>query len=495
MGWDWLDRPAVALAGLTLTLLCVIPPDGVLSDNEEDYFLLGLRSVSALSGSAATAVFDHAPHRFLADHLLGWLIAGVGFGGAQIVARTLAATAYAIALRAAFRRFDLGTLDAVLVLVVFVRLGQTLFGGEWLFNGIEAKVPAYCLVLAGLALVLAERSLAAAAVLFAAATYCHFLVGTFWFAAAMLLRLLDGRRQLGRVAVASSLFAVLVAPLLGVIAWTRLAAEGVVVAADTPSPDVIYALLRAPHHTAPFIDAATFLAQWLPGYLMAAGMLAGCLVSARSPEAGRLRAPALWLAALTGYLFLALIPAFADRHSAVLGKFYLFRPAALVLLLWLALALAFAKALAGRRAVVLTRLALALVAPLFLLDAALRVAGDRHARARSETSALTQFLAATPQSVVLVDPQLEFLFLDFERRSGHPTLVMWKFMPTSAPEIVEWYRRSRFRDAVFAKGCAGESRYPIDFLLTTPERAPAVAESCGPVVLTSGRVALLQRRR
>jgi hypothetical protein len=80
--------------------------------------------------------------------------------------------------------------------VIFALMGQTLFGGEWLFNDHEAKVAAYVLVLAGLAMALDGRPFAAA-VLCAAATYFHFLVGGFWFLAHTLLLLIEDPRGTG----------------------------------------------------------------------------------------------------------------------------------------------------------------------------------------------------------------------------------------------------------------------------------------------------------
>jgi hypothetical protein len=492
---DRLNRPAAMAAALVPVLLCLIPPDGALTDNEEDYFQLAARSVAAAPPSPLSAVFDSAQHRVVIDHLLGWLIALTGFGGAQIVTHTLAALAYALALAAVFRRLALDALDAVLVVVVFAVSGQALFGGEWLFDGFEAKVAAYVCVLFGLAGTLRGARLAGTALLFALATYCHFLVGLFWFFAAMALRLLGERRERRAVMAATGLFLLLVAPLLYLIAWTRLAAEAPAAAAGMPTADVIYAIIRAPHHLSPFVDAAGFRAHWLPGYLLAAIMLAAALLVPRLPGAAELATPARWLALLLAYLFLALAAAFFDRDSGHLGKLYLFRPAALVLLLWLALAMAALGRLGTRHWLAARLIALALLAPSFVLTAAGRVAAELDAQAGTEEAALAAFLArsAAPGSLVVIDPAIEYSFLDFERRTGLPALVLWKFMPTTEAEIGEWYRRVNFRERLFADGCAGTDAYPVAFLLATPEHAAALARSCGPVVYASARLALVRR--
>ncbi|HUH85911.1 MAG TPA: DUF6798 domain-containing protein [Stellaceae bacterium] len=485
-----LGRNAAAVAALFLVLLCLMPPDGVLSDNEENYFQLALQRVSA--APADTAVFDSSHHRFLADHLLGALVALAGFAGAQVIARSLAALAYAAALAALFRRLGLRALDAILAVVIFALLGQTLFGGEWLFGGAEAKVPAYVLVIAGLVLTLDGKRLGAA-LLFAAATYFHFLVGIFWFGAAMLLAVIEEPRALRSALAVSGVFSLLVAPLLGWIAWSRFA----VPAPDPslPTPDILYSFIRAPHHMAPFIDWPSFRDHWLEGYLLAVGMLVAALVMMHLGEETRLRRLALWLALLIGYLVAALAASFVDRRTGVLGKFYLFRPAALLLLLWLAAALAALVRLLRGQWPGLRVIALALVMPAFLLDAATRVVDEIEGQASQapEKRALAHYLRANApaDALVLIDPALDFDFLDFERRTGHPMLVTWKFDPTTDPEIQEWYRRMEFRKAIFAEGCAGRSAYRVDFLLTTAAHASALAD-CGPVVFRTGDRVLLR---
>jgi hypothetical protein len=142
--------------------------------------------------------------------------------------------------------------------------------------------------------------------------------------------------------------------------------------------------------------------------------------------------------------------------------------------------------------------ALAVLLPMFLMGTVDRVRADRgHAALGPEKDALAAALAerAAPGSVVLIDPQLEWSYLDFERRTGHPSLVAFKFMPTNDPQIVEWYRRMEFRRTLFEQGCTAGAAYPVDFLLTTPEHAAALTASCGPVVYATDKLALLRRAR
>jgi hypothetical protein len=493
--WRGVARAVGGIFALLLLLLCLIPPTGVLSDNEEDYFQLAAHSVAPATVPPDTAVFDASPHRAASEFLLGHLIAAVGFEHAQMIARAGAALLYAVTLWLLFRAFALGALDSVLVVTLFALMGQTLFGGEWLFSGFEAKVLAYILVALGLALTIGGRNYLVIALVFAFATYFHFLVGGFWFAAAMLLRLCEGRPAVARVAGACAVFALAVAPLVAVIAEMRWSAPAVA-AIDGATPDMIYSLIRAPHHAQPFVDGADFIAQWLPGYLLAGAMLAAALFMRRTADRARGRAVALWLALLFLYLFAALVVSAFDRDSGHLGKFYLFRPASLLLLLWLAAAVGFVGALAPRHMREVKALALALTLPALLLAAGHRIAGDVAGRGvwAKEKRGLAAFLARTPQhGLVLIDPALEFSFLDFERMSGHPMLVAWKFDPTNDPDLEEWYRRIEFRKALFDQGCGASPAYPVAFLLATPEHAAKLAPSCGKPLYATDRLALIPR--
>ena len=491
------EHPVLSTLILLALLLCLLPPDGVLSDNEENYFQLGAQFVSsAAPPSTYTAVFDGSWHRVVSDLLLGGLVHVVGYGAAQIIARALAALAYAMALRALFRRFGLSTIDAVLVVVIFALMGQTLIGGEWLFKGYEAKVAAYGLVLAGLAMALDGRGYAAA-LLFAAATYFHFQVGIFWFFATAAFALIAERSQWRHLLRPALLFGFLAAPILALIAATRMLGQPVAIDPALPPPDVIYSIIRAPHHTAPFLSLENFLSQWLRGLMLAGGMLAVCVAVRASAREARLTELATWLALLLTYLFLALVPSFLDRHAGMLGKFYLFRPSSLILLLWLALVLAWLSHIALLHQTTLKSLALLLVLPPFLLNAGNGIADDlaRSGDLGTDKRAVIDILAheAAPDAVVLIDPALDLAFLDFERLSGHPMLVSWKFNPTGDKELLEWQRRMEFRRTVFADGCSSPMRYPVGFLVAQPEHATALAKICGPIIYSGKGVTLLRR--
>ena len=139
---------------LAVVLLSLIPPHGLLSENEENYFALAERFVAGSAWPQETAVFDASPHRALSDGTLGALVSAIGYTPAQIVARLLTVAGYALVLPPLFSVLALSALDAAVVVMSMALLGQDIVGGEWLFSGYEAKVAAYILVLWALHLVL-----------------------------------------------------------------------------------------------------------------------------------------------------------------------------------------------------------------------------------------------------------------------------------------------------------------------------------------------------
>ncbi len=495
-----LSSPARALAGtaaLAAVLLSLIPPDGVLSANEEDYFALAARFVGGSASPETTAVFDSSRHRILSDATLGSMVWLIGHAPAQIVTRLVAVAGYTLVLPALFGVFALSAFDTAIAVMAMALMGQDIVGGEWLFGDYEAKVAAYILVLSALRLVFVRERLTTVAMLMALATYFHFLVGGFWFVAAMALRLLD-RRDLRQVAAAVGLYLLLVIPLFAVIAWFRLADNSVSLATDVPPPDVIYSIIREPHHQSPFLSWVYFRDQWLPGYIMALPMLGSCIWLAHTGNVRRLRVTAAWLAGQLAYLFLILGPKFLDRSSGVLGKFYLFRPSSLIELLWLMLALAFVVNVASHRAWLMRVTLLATIGPAFcyvqggrlMRDVATKPFAGEKALIVSAVQQLT-----SPGDVVLIDPDAETDWLDFERRTGRPTWVTWKFAPTNDAELITWYRRMEARAAVFSQGCGvdvGLARRT--FLLATTATASRLSRSCGPELFRAAPWVLLQTR-
>jgi hypothetical protein len=115
---------------LVLVLILLLPPHGILSDNEENYFALAERFVDGSAWPGTTAIFDASRHRMLSDVTLGSLVSTVGFVSAQVLTRLLAIVGYMLTLPALFRVFGLSALDAALAVMAMALVGQDIIGGE-----------------------------------------------------------------------------------------------------------------------------------------------------------------------------------------------------------------------------------------------------------------------------------------------------------------------------------------------------------------------------
>jgi len=475
-----------------------MPSNGLLTDNEEDYFQLAERFVAGAATPPDSAVFDSSPHRALNELLLGGLVVAIGYERAQIIARLVLIAAFATLLCALFDLFGLSPIDGAIVLAAFGLLRQQIMGDEWLFYGYEAKVAAYAFVMAGLVAIIARRRSWTGVLLFAVATYLHFLVGIFWCHAALLWRVIEDRSALKSAIIKAACFWLAVSPLIAVIEWKRWIVDAAIpVPPGLLSPDYIYSILREPWHAAPFVSRQSFITSWLAGCILGGGMFVGALAIAGTATEARLRATARWLALLLVYLFAALALCYLYRRTGVLGKFYPFRPSSLLLLIWLTAVLAWLNELVLYRYALRLKLVVgALVIPPFLAAAVLNLRQDLMARAEiaSDKRIITDFLRGEtpPATVVLVDPEIEYAFLDIERTTHRLALVLWKFAPTNDPQIVEWHRRLEFRRSIFQQGCGTNAIYRTDYLLTRSDRQGFLERSCGPPILETGRFALLR---
>ena len=209
-------------------------------------------------------------------------------------------------------------------------------------------------------------------------------------------------------------------------------------ATDVPSPDVIYSIIREPHHQSPFLSWAYFRDHWLPGYVMVGPMLldlrSGSPGGARRGDcvSSRYGWPACWR---TWSLVWAEI---SRSDTGVLGKFYLFRPSSLILAA-LADAGARGRAVQARAACVdAAKRPLAIDRACVPVSSGwpvvrVRFVAEGGVGARERASSPAGDAATAPGDVVLIDPDVEVQLLDFERRTGRPSLVMWKFARPTMP--------------------------------------------------------------
>lgn len=482
-----------------LLLLCVFliwlaPVD--FDCNEDHYFLLAHYQVSPEAFGEWSALIDHSNNRIVYNLLLGNLIEIFGDRPSLVIVRLVLALGFAASFALLAVRVGLSPVEAAAALGLATLLGPDLMGDEWIFKAAEAKSFAYALVFAAIGFLLGGRRWLAVS-LAVAATYVHVLVGGFWFVfmLAVLLGMGSGLRSAARL---FGWYAICVLPMVGLIAYEQLfsLAGGPSESADGLSPSYIYSIFRLPHHAAPFEDPRT----WAKGFAANLALLLS-LVAMRSAARDHLKALVQGLILVSVFLFLALGLSYLDRHSGILGKFYLFRPSALLLLLstMAGFALLRQSLPSGHRA-----LRAAIAGPVILLFAAHVLATPARQVLDKTTEDMrelaTRIQAVTKRDdVVLIQPTRDLSCHGRSRETAmlprlldRPTLVSWKYLPSLPADVIEWYERFRFAERTFAGSCPEAADYPVDYLLYLELDNPAAARLCGATVWTDGRRALVK---
>ncbi len=464
------------LTGLLLTLLLVMinPPTGVLSSNEENYFGLAELTIRGEAAAETSSLFDTSDYRFLPEFIIGTLINAVGFEYAQQVGSILNSSLWAIALVSLFAILGLSAAASLLSLIFYFYLGPDLFGTEWLFYGSEAKTLAYPFTVLSLSAGLTGR-LKLMAILAVASTYLHFQVGGYWFVFAIAAMLLHDR-SFKRLIVPAGVYLLLVAPQIAVVAQSQLG--GGDPSWQGPSLDWIQSIYRAPHHTYPFRWKGDFVFNWLPGICVATLLVALRLWSARW---GLFRSQPRIVVLILDTAMVALsftllgIILTGISSGGFFGKFYLFRPTSLALLLIIAASLAAVHHTVGPRINSIFLAALIIISPQFVIVSlgetllADAVYKKRVAPLTAKIDALTQ-----PGDVVIIDIKIERDFLDLERKTGVHTYARLKFDPTGAKALRVWYSRIQEQNELLADPCSGALTV-ADYILVNENRAESYA--------------------
>ena len=67
--------------------------------------------------------------------------------------------------------------------------------------------------------------------------------------------------------------------------------------------------------------------------------------------------------------------------------------------------------------------------------------------------------------IILVEPSIEYELLDIERKINRPTLITFKYVPTSKDGLVEWYKRKNYKNKIFTNKKIINSDYNYDYLI------------------------------
>lgn len=342
--------------------------------------------------------------------------------------------------------------------IVGVQYGN--LAGEWVVGGIEAKVPAYGLVLFGLAEVIMGRW-HRAWIWMGAASAIHVLTGGWSVVATMIAwSICRLRGQTESPLFSGGLLAGGAIALLGLIPAAMMNMDG---SGQSSVASMIYVYDRIPHHLLP----ANFYLAW---YLRHGLIVAGCLATIRwsavkDSKYNRITAITIGILtiALCGML-LGMLPAIAPELAASLLRFYWFRISDALLPLFLSIAIV-DLAVGHRRHLQLAipdrRFAIA-AASLGVL--AFAYASFDRARVPVAVSVQNRLLGwnsdadnaemsqtwddwravcrwaeqSTPPQTMFLTPRHQQTFKWY---SSRPEVVNWKDVPQDAASLVQWKRR------------------------------------------------------
>lgn len=492
------------------SILFWLLPLGYWTSNEETYLGLAWRRFNP---EPLSALVDQAHHRFLFEFLTGFSINYLlGFEITHALGRLVVVVFYTYALVQFFQALKLSLMNACLILLVFLGLGQDILGQEALFAGIEPKCLAYPCVFLGFTGIFRQRFYP---VIFwlSLATYFHFLIGIFWFVFALFFQWIH-QRNLSRLIRQFGIYSLIIVPLLIIIFLSQLAPVTNEFL-SSPSVDWIYSSFRAPHHTDPFVNPVQFKQWYDNGIVFLIGLTS--IVTIFYKQTDYLEKKAFrWLLFLYSYLWIALLITYFDQGS-VLGKFYLFRPSSLILFFTLCFIVQYIQVQRIQKTELIQLTIIILMVSLILpttithiliyerieaiftqkapIHSAWRIAKDIFYNYEDThvyyhfSGKVTSLISRTPKTeIFLIDPQLEAeqKYLSFERRFNRPTLVTYKFVPTSPNEIKRWYFLQQQKQQLFTKGCPAKiiQDYNIHYLVTHLENNQV--NNCGKIIYRRG---------
>ncbi len=479
-------------ACLLVLMLCCIPPNGVLSMNEEVYLTMAEKEYAPQEYGPHTGFTEGSDTRLLFNFPYGWVVNTFGAAPAQMMGRLLLVFGFAWTVTMLARRLSLHVLDVTLSVMAFYLLRQYILGQDWIFVSIESKPLAYVFLFAAMALALDGR-LIWAAVLSALGTYMHFqAAGNWWLFIVAWQFFFEKRRRQSLMAM--GVYLLLCVPEMAVIISEYGSSLGMTATASNGwTSDYIYSAWRIPHHVAPFASLGR-LSLWAPGIAMLFGLSVTVFWIWKGEDDPKSRSlSGLILIALLTMVFFLVAMVF-DRGFA-LGKLYPFRPSSIALLLTLFLGCMILARRFCHQATHFKALIAVILLPIFLAkagNAALEPLLDEHRLRREQHAVMEWMTSSLPEdAVLLVDAPLEARFLRLERDHSIPMWANVRAIPTKPMAVVSWFSRGQAQEKAFSEGCHGVDLGPVTHMLASKDKVARLAPSCGEVVHKDSRFGVI----
>ncbi|GJL80155.1 MAG: hypothetical protein NPINA01_31440 [Nitrospinaceae bacterium] len=461
---------------LLFTVLCCLFLNPVVTGNEEIY-LGWAKSYYDPDWLPNSFVYDHwVGHRYVFELFFGFLLSHLSFEAVVMIGRVMAAAAMAFSLSRLFRQINFTNLESLLVVLVFISIGQNFVPGEWIFMSIESKVFAYPLIFLSLTELL-KGNPRRSALYIVGATYFHVLAAG-WFFMYFLIYLLWTRTQFLDVA---RVFAIYVAGTLPLTVY--LAPQVFSGPSDVGGIHLnwIYVFYRIPN-LAPFVEGKlNTAANWEAQRILT---VAVCFVLAifwhrRNETPEKIKFFSHFIIIIGAFFFTFLVAAYFDRSGDLL-KFRPFRGASLFTLFVLIEIVIFAKFkfTSPKAQTLVSHLSMATLAVLFVYGTGRNLNEkyidtvffpDEKKLAWREVTSFAKNQTER-QAVFLIKGIPESVSWTFSRNANRDVFVLKKFVPIDKNKWHEWYQRLHVRVENEAQMADLRKKYKLDYYITTPSR-------------------------
>ncbi|MFA5985470.1 MAG: hypothetical protein WC782_15745 [Methylococcaceae bacterium] len=477
--------------------LCLLPLIYPIAwnDNEFNYFGIAKHNIDPNPYSQLYAAYNGQFSRVVSDFTMGVFVKFLGFDNAWIVLRFVGLVGLSLVFTIFVNVLEISVIPCAAALLIFDGLGQTYFGAEWLFRGIEPKIFAYIFILIGF-IYAYKNKLSVAIIYFALATYFHFLVGGFWsFAIFIYVYLANG---FNKALIHKLCFYVIsIAPLLAFLVYDNLSLPPPDTNGFSQTIDQIYSTIRNPHHVAPF-DGDKLRSGWFRGwfYILLDMSILYVFYTSKCIYL-RHRNFVLWTILLHAYLVIAIFIAYFDRYTQLLGKFYLFRPAALIFLLTLLIYCDIAFHYVSK--IKLLNYALPVILAFFIakpiytgltLDNLLSISKLYDLLTDDEKIVVGWLKNNTEDSNIILFEEGyngSFSTESFEQLVGRPSLVNWKFVPTTKYAIARWYHLMLLKRAAYSGECSAFQQLPAKYYISFTESSNLNLNHCAKKAFSIGK--------
>jgi len=343
---------------------------------------------------------------------------------------------------------------------------QTYMAGEWIWTGFEGKTLAYLFIFWSIYYLLHSKYLKMA-VFAAIATYCHVLVGGWYFVGISIYLLLSGyvfRKTLTNVLI----YALITLPFIAYLAYFILSGDGV---ESVPTANWIYVFFRNRHHLVPTTKGHFWQNEWPFIALMIISLI---FLFKKWFKNEQLNKIARLVVSYNIILLLGIILTYIDTQGAIL-KYYVLRMSSISLLLELLLV----------TLIVIHYFRLDIrwnkptaIAQYISLSILLYFGISNNIEAWQTSSSETaywEFVEFVKENTEGTD---KFCFINYKDKhenvrfindANRDRLVSYKMVPEGDNAILEWYNRIQLREEVsndLHKFKSLSSTYQLSFLVS-----------------------------